>query len=267
MHPMLNIAIRAARKAGNHIAKNYEMPSNIKVTQKGTNDFVTNVDQESEQLIIEIIRKSYPDHTIITEESGELIGKDDDIQWVIDPLDGTTNFTKRLPHFSVSIAVRVKGRTEVAVVYDPMRNELFSAVRGQGAQLNGYRIRIDEKRDLDGAIVATGFPFKQKQHAAVYMNIMTAMFDKCADFRRTGSAALDLCYVASGRVDAFFEIGLKPWDFLGGELIMREAGGIMTDFIGGHNYIASGNLVAGSPRVVRDILSVMKDELSKALKR
>lgn len=267
MHPMLNIAIRAARKAGNHIAKNYEMPSNIKVTQKGANDFVTNVDQESEQLIIEIIRKSYPDHTIITEESGELLGKDNDIQWVIDPLDGTTNFTKRLPHFSVSIAVRVKGRTEVAVVYDPMRNELFSAVRGQGAQLNGYRIRIDEKRGLDGAIVATGFPFKQKQHAPAYMKIMTAMFDKCADFRRTGSAALDLCYVASGRVDAFFEIGLKPWDFLGGKLIIREAGGIVTDFVGGHNYLASGNLVAGSPRVVKDILSVMKDELSEALKR
>ncbi|MGL5952260.1 MAG: inositol-1-monophosphatase [Providencia rustigianii] len=267
MHPMLNIAIRAARKAGNHIAKNYETPQNIVVTQKGSNDFVTNVDREAEQLIIEIIRKSYPDHTIITEEGGELLGKDDDIQWVIDPLDGTTNFTKRLPHFAVSIAVRIKGRTEVAAVYDPMRNELFTAVRGQGSQLNGYRLRIAEKRDLEGAIVATGFPFKHKQHATPYMNVMSKMFEQCADFRRSGSAALDLCYVAAGRVDAYFEIGLKPWDFLGGELIMREAGGIMTDFIGGHNYLASGNLVAGSPRVVRDILTVMKDELSEALKR
>lgn len=267
MHPMLNIAIRAARKAGNHIAKNYEMPSNIKVTQKGVNDFVTNVDQESELLIIDIIRKSYPDHTIITEESGELLGKDDDTQWVIDPLDGTTNFTKRLPHFAVSIAVRVKGRTEVAVVYDPMRNELFSAVRGQGTQLNGYRLRVESTRDLDGTIIATGFPFKHKQHSAPFMNIMNKMFEKCADFRRTGSAALDLCYVAAGRVDAYYEIGLKPWDFLGGELILREAGGIMTDFIGNHNYLASGNIVAGNPRIVRDILNVMKDELSEALKR
>ncbi|KLU18783.1 inositol monophosphatase, partial [Proteus mirabilis] len=138
MHPMLNIAIRAARKAGNLIAKNYENPESVEANQKGTNDFVTNVDRDAEQAIIEIIRKSYPKHTIITEESGELLGEDHDIQWVIDPLDGTTNFIKRFPHFSVSIAVRIKGRTEVAVVYDPMRNELFSAVRGQGAQLNGY---------------------------------------------------------------------------------------------------------------------------------
>ncbi|TFT80258.1 inositol-1-monophosphatase, partial [Proteus mirabilis] len=174
--------------------------------------------------IIEIIRKSYPKHTIITEESGELLGEDHDIQWVIDPLDGTTNFIKRLPHFSVSIAVRIKGRTEVAVVYDPMRNELFSAVRGQGAQLNGYRLRGSNARDLDGAVLATGFPFKAKQHSAAYMNMLTKLFVPCADFRRTGSAALDLAYVAAGRVDGFFEIGLKPWDFLAGELIAREAG-------------------------------------------
>ncbi|KLN96789.1 inositol-1-monophosphatase [Moellerella wisconsensis] len=267
MHPMLNIAIRAARKAGNKIAQNYENPSNIQVTQKGMNDFVTNVDRDSERLIIDIIHKSYPDHTIITEESGELSGKDQDIQWVIDPLDGTTNFTKRLPHFSVSIAVRVKGRTEVAVVYDPMRNELFSAVRGQGAQLNGYRLRSSDVRELEGTIIATGFPFKLKQHSAVYMKIMTKLFESCADFRRTGSAALDLAYVAAGRVDGYFEIGLKPWDFLAGELIVREAGGIVTDFVGGHNYIASGNIVAGNPRVVKDILASMRDELNEALKR
>ncbi|AIN62795.1 inositol-1-monophosphatase [Providencia stuartii] len=267
MHPMLNIAIRAVRKAGNHIAKSYETPDNVQITQKGSNDFVTNVDREAEHLIIEVIRKSYPDHTIITEESGELLGKEDDIQWVIDPLDGTTNFTKRFPHFAVSIAVRIKGRTEVAAVYDPMRNELFTAVRGQGAQLNGYRLRGADARELDGAIVATGFPFKQKQHAVVFMNIMSKMFESCADFRRTGSAALDLCYVAAGRVDAYYEIGLKPWDFLGGELIMREAGGIMTDFVGNHNYLASGNIVAGSPRIVKEILSVMREELSESLKR
>ena len=141
MHPMLNIAVRAARKAGNLIAKNYETPDAVEASQKGSNDFVTNVDRDAERLIIEVIRKSYPKHTIITEESGELAGEDQDIQWVIDPLDGTTNFIKRFPHFSVSIAVRIKGRTEVAVVYDPMRNELFTATRGQGAQLNGYRLR------------------------------------------------------------------------------------------------------------------------------
>ncbi|KGD72521.1 MULTISPECIES: inositol-1-monophosphatase [Tatumella] len=267
MHPMLNIAVRAARKAGNLIAKHYETPDAVEASQKGSNDFVTNVDREAERLIIEVIRKSYPQHTIITEESGELEGEDKDVQWVIDPLDGTTNFIKRFPHFSVSIAVRIKGRTEVAVVYDPMRNELFSAARGQGAQLNGYRLRGSSARDLDGTILATGFPFKAKQHAAPFINVVAKLFTQCADFRRTGSAALDLAYVAAGRTDGYFEIGLKPWDFAAGELLVREAGGLVTDFTGGHGYISSGNIVAGNPRVVRAILASMRDELSEALKR
>ncbi|KAA8995718.1 inositol-1-monophosphatase [Affinibrenneria salicis] len=267
MHPMLNIAVRAARKGGNLIAKNYETPDAVEASQKGNNDFVTNVDRDAERLIIDIIRKSYPQHTIISEECGELSGEDQDVQWVIDPLDGTTNFIKRLPHFAVSIAVRIKGRTEVSVVYDPMRNELFTATRGQGAQLNGYRLRSSGARDLEGTILATGFPFKAKQHAGAYMTILGKLFNDCADFRRTGSAALDLAYVAAGRVDGFFEIGLKPWDFAGGELLVREAGGIVTDFVGGHNYLSSGNLIAGNPRVVKSILSSIREELSEALKR
>lgn len=267
MHPMLNIAVRAARKAGNLIARNYETPDAVETSQKGSNDFVTNVDKGAESLIVETIRASYPQHTIITEESGELAGEDQDVQWVIDPLDGTTNFIKRLPHFAVSIAVRVKGRTEVAVVYDPMRNELFTATRGQGAQLNGYRLRGSNSRDLDGTILATGFPFKAKQHSDSYMKIVSKLFTRCADFRRTGSAALDLAYVAAGRVDGFFEIGLRPWDFAGGELLVREAGGLVCDFTGGHNYISTGNIVAGNPRVVKNMLAEMRDELSEALKR
>ncbi|MDU3718804.1 MAG: inositol-1-monophosphatase [Klebsiella michiganensis] len=239
MHPMLNIAVRAARKAGNLIAKHYETPDSVETSQKGSNDFVTNVDKAAEAMIIETIRKSYPQHTIITEESGEHAGEDQDVQWVIDPLDGTTNFVKRLPHFSVSIAVRIKGRTEVAVVYDPMRNELFTATRGQGAQLNGYRLRGSSARDLDGTIIATGFPFKAKQHATSYMNILGNMFTECADFRRTGSAALDLAYVAAGRCD----------------------------FTGGHNYLLTGNIVAGNPRVVKAMLANMREHLSEALKR
>ncbi len=226
---------RAARKAGNLIAKNYETPDAVEASQKGSNDFVTNVDKAAEAVIIDTIRKSYPQHTIITEESGELEGTDQDVQWVIDPLDGTTNFIKRLPHFAVSIAVRIKGRTEVAVVYDPMRNELFTATRGQGAQLNshpqgaqlnGYRLRGSTARDLDGTILATGFPFKAKQYATTYINIVGKLFNECADFRRTGSAALDLAYVAAGRVDGFFEIGLRPWDFAAGELlvVVKQAG-------------------------------------------
>ncbi len=267
MHPMLNIAVRAARKAGNLIARNYETPDAVETSQKGSNDFVTNVDKGAESLIVETIRASYPQHTIITEESGELAGEDQDVQWVIDPLDGTTNFIKRLPHFAVSIAVRVKGRTEVAVVYDPMRNELFTATRGQGAQLNGYRLRGSNSRDLDGTILATGFPFKAKQYSDTYMKIVSKLFTRCADFRRTGSAALDLAYVAAGRVDGFFEIGLRPWDFAGGELLVREAGGLVCDFTGGHNYMSTGNIVAGNPRVVKNMLAEMRDELSEALKR
>ena len=267
MHPMLNIAVRAARKAGNLIAKHYETPDSVETSQKGSNDFVTNVDKAAEAMIIETIRKSYPQHTIITEESGEHAGEDQDVQWVIDPLDGTTNFIKRLPHFAVSIAVRIKGRTEVAVVYDPMRNELFTATRGQGAQLNGYRLRGSTARDLDGTILATGFPFKAKQHANSYINVIGKLFTECADFRRTGSAALDLAYVAAGLVDGLFGISLKPWDFAGGELLVRESGGVVTDFVGGHNHYSSGNIVAGNPRVVKGILNTMREELSEALKR
>ncbi|ACY85652.1 inositol-1-monophosphatase [Edwardsiella piscicida] len=267
MHPMLNIAVRAARKAGNLIAKSYETPDSVEASQKGSNDFVTNVDRDAEHLIIETIRKSYPKHTIISEECGELLGEDHEIQWVIDPLDGTTNFIKRLPHFAVSIAVRIKGRTEVAVVYDPMRNELYTATRGQGAQLNGYRLRTGVAKDLDGTILATGFPFKMKHHATTYIKMVDKLFTQCADFRRTGSAALDLAYVAAGRVDGFFEIGLKPWDFAAGELLVREAGGLVTDFVGGHGYLASGNVVAGNPRVVKSLLGALRDELSDALKR
>ncbi|MGL4929265.1 MAG: inositol-1-monophosphatase [Plesiomonas sp.] len=267
MHPMLNIAVRAARKAGNVIAKAYEQPDSVEATQKGVNDFVTNIDKAAEKSIINTIQKSYPNHSIISEECGEYIGEDADVQWVIDPLDGTTNFIKRIPHFSVSIAVRIKGRTEVAVVYDPIRNELFTATRGSGAQLNGYRLRCGDAKDLNGTILATGFPFKAKQHAAPYMAILSTLFTQCADFRRTGSAALDLAYVAAGRVDGFFELGLKPWDTAAGELMVREAGGIVCDFVGGHNHLHSGNTVAGNPRVVRAMLATMRDDLSEALKR
>lgn len=266
-HPMLNIAIRAARKAGTLIIKSYTNPDSIKVNVKSENDFATNIDRAAEALIVETIKRSYPEHTIIAEESGLAAGKDSDVQWIIDPIDGTTNFIKGLPHFAVSIAVRIKDRTEVGVVYDPMRNELFTAVRGQGAQLNGYRIRVTNAKDLEGAVVATGFPFKHKQSCDCYFNILQKLFTKCGDFRRSGSAALDLSYVACGRVDGFFEMGLKPWDIAAGELILREAGGVMTDFVGGHNYLVSGNTVAGNPKVLKDLVTMMQSELPDSLKK
>ncbi|XNN28301.1 inositol-1-monophosphatase [Escherichia coli] len=268
MHPMLNIAVRAARKAVNLIAENYETPDAVEASQKGSNDFVTNVDKAAEAVIIDTIRKSYPQHTIITEESGELEGTDQDVQWVIDPLDGTTKFLKRLPHFAVSIAVRIKGRTEVAVVYDPMRNELFTATRGQGATAGTATVSAAAPLAISTVLFwRPASRSKAKQYATTYINVVGKLFNECADFRRTGSAALDLAYVAAGRVDGFFEIGLRPWDFAAGELLVREAGGIVSDFTGGHNYMLTGNIVAGNPRVVKAMLANMRDELSDALKR
>ena len=268
MNPMLNIAIRAARKAGNIIAKNYERRDDIITMEKGKNDYVTNVDKASEEAIIEVIKKSYPNHTIITEESGALEGSDNDVQWVIDPLDGTTNFVKGLPHFSVSIAIRVKGRTEVGVVYDPIRNELFTAVRGEGAKLNEFRLRVDSsRRDLSGTVLATGFPFKATKHRAAHLNMLEGLMNQgVADFRRTGSAALDLAYVAANRIDGYFEIGLKPWDCAAGDLIAREAGAIVCNFVGGTDYLKSGNVVAGPARVVKEVLNALQPTLTEDLK-
>ncbi|MBF0785192.1 inositol-1-monophosphatase [Muribacter muris] len=269
MNPMLNIAIRAARKAGNIIAKAYEQsPQEMQVAQKGHHDYVTAIDKAAEQAIIQTIHASYPEHSIVGEESGAIVGTNTDVQWVIDPLDGTTNFIKRFPHFAVSIAVRVEGRTEVGVVYDPMANELFTAVRGKGAKLNEFRLRVDnERRDLNGAVLATGFPFKAARHQKTHLNMIEAVLNKgVADFRRTGSAALDFAYVAAGRVDGYFEIGLKPWDCAAGDLIAREAGAIVTNFVGGTDYLTSGNVVVGNGRVVKDILGCFQPILTDDLK-
>ncbi|WP_288062989.1 inositol-1-monophosphatase [Rodentibacter caecimuris] len=266
MNPMLNIAIRAARRAGNVIAKNYERRDDIETLQKGINDYVTNIDKAAEAEIIEIIRKSYPEHTVITEESGAIEGKDSDVQWIVDPLDGTRNFMNGLPHFAVSIAIRVKNRTEVGVVYDPIRNELFTAVRGEGAKLNDVRLRVDAKRELQGAIVATSFPFKQPKLMPTQFAMMNALIEDAADFRRTGSAALDLCYVASNRVDGYFEMGIKAWDCAAGDLIVREAGGLVCDFEAGNSYLRSGNIVAAPPRVLKEMLNKIRPYLGSNFK-
>ncbi|MCO4800153.1 MAG: inositol-1-monophosphatase [Colwelliaceae bacterium] len=267
MHPMLNIAVRAARTAGNVITRAFEQADKIEVESKGTNDFVSNVDIAAEQAIVETIKKSYPEHTIIGEETGQHEGSDSDFQWIIDPLDGTTNFVKGIPHFAVSIALKVKGKLDQAVIYDPIRGELFTASRGKGAQLNGFRIRVKQNKELTGAILATGFPFKQKQHMPAYMNMFQALFEKTSDMRRAGSAALDLAYVAAGRVDGFFEIGLKPWDTAAGELLVIEAGGLVTDFTGGHNHNSSGNIVATSPGLLKEVLKDIRPHLGNALSK
>lgn len=267
MHPMLNIAVRAARSAGNIIVRSFEQTDKVEVESKGSNDFVTNVDKLAEQAIVEAIQKAYPTHSIIGEEFGIVEGSDSDYQWIIDPLDGTTNFVKGIPHFAVSIALKVKGKLDQAVIFDPIRGELFTASRGKGAQLNGFRIRVKQNKELTGAVLATGFPFKRKEHLASYMNMFQALFIKTADMRRAGSAALDLAYVAAGRIDGFFELGLKPWDTAAGELLVIEAGGLVTDFVGGHNHPKSGNIVASSPRVLKEMLKDIRPHLGDALSK
>lgn len=267
MHPMLNIAVRAARSAGNIISRSFEQQDKVEVDLKGTNDFVSNIDRAAEQAIIDTIQKAYPNHCIISEEAGVIDGNDKDYQWIIDPLDGTTNFVKGIPHFSVSIALRVKGKLDQAVIYDPIRGEVFTASRGKGAQLNGSRIRVNHAKDLNGAVLATGFPFKKKHHVDAYLAMFKTMFTKTADMRRAGSAALDLAYVAAGRVDGYFEIGLKPWDTAAGELLVVEAGGLVTDFVGGHNHVASGNIVAGSTKILKEILKDVRPHLGESLSK
>lgn len=258
MHPMLNIAIRAARNAGKVIVKGYENLESVEVEEKTLNDYVSSVDKEAELAIIGTLRKSYPDHSFIAEESGIDNGKDTDHQWIIDPLDGTTNFIQGIPHFAVSIALKIKGRTEVGVVFDPIRNELFSAVRGQSSQLNGYRTRTSTVAKLNGTLLATGFPFKQKYQLETYLKIFQELFTEVADMRRSGSAALDLAYVAAGRMDGFWEFGLKPWDIAAGELLLKESGAIMTDFDGGNDYLKSGNVVTANPKLLKEMLTIIR---------
>ncbi|GAA4896710.1 inositol-1-monophosphatase [Ferrimonas pelagia] len=267
MHPMLNIAVRAARSAGTVITRAFEDLDKVEVEQKGLNDFVTNVDRDAEAAIIATIRKSYPQHTIISEECGTQTGEHDEFRWIIDPLDGTTNFMKGIPHFAVSVALQINGKIEHGVVYDPIRNELFSASRGAGVQLDSRRLRVGKHRDIKGTLLATGFPFKQRQHTEAYLAIFNDLFTDVADMRRNGSAALDLAYVAAGRIDGYWEIGLKPWDFAAGELLVREAGGLVSDFTGGHNHLLSGNIVAGAPKITAGIVNKMRPHLNEALKR
>ena len=258
MHPMLNIAIRAARNAGKVVAKGFENLEIVEVEEKTLNDYVSSVDKEAELAIIGTLKQAYPDHSFVSEESGIDNGKDTDHQWIIDPLDGTNNFVRGIPHFAVSIALKIKGRTEIGIVFDPIRNELFSAVRGQSSQVNGYRTRANIEPKLPKTMLATGFPFKAKHHTEAYLNIFKDFFLEVADMRCSGSPALDLAYVASGRVDGFWQFGLKPWDIAAGELLLKESGAMMTDFNGGNDYMKSGDVVAANPKLVKQLLSVVR---------
>lgn len=257
MHPLLNIAMTAARSAGDIIVRHMEQIERIKITPKNSDEYFTEVDIKAEQAIINTIRKAYPDHGIIAEESGSY-NTDCDSVWIIDPLDGTTNYVHGFPFFSVSIAYRYKNRIEHGVVYDPLRFEFFSASRGGGAKLNERRIRVSKKTQLNGALLGTGFPFRKVSVAERYLPTFQALIGKCAGVRRTGSAALDLAYVASGRLDGFWEIGLRPWDIAAGILLIKEAGGLIGSLDGSENYFQSGDVVAGNPKIFKALLQTFQ---------
>ena len=251
-HPLLNIAVRAARQAGNVIARNIDRFDTFTVSEKATNDFVTDIDRVAERRIIDTIRRSHPDHALLAEESGAH-GRND-FEWVIDPLDGTANFVHGFPHFAVSIGVRHRGRMEHGVVFDPLRQELFTASRGSGAQLNDRRIRVATKRSLRGALLGSGFVTRELDRLEPYLATLKALISESALIRRSGSAALDLAYVAAGRLDGFWELGLAPWDIAAGALLVQEAGGIVTEPSGGDDYIRSGDVAAANPKVLRAML-------------
>ena len=257
-NPMLTIAVRAARAAGNLIARNLGQ-DNFDVQEKAKNDLVTDIDKECERVVASTLLKAYPKHGIIGEESQERGMADSEYQWIIDPIDGTTNFVKGIPHCAVSIALQHKGRTQLGVVFDPMANEMFTAARGEGASMNGQRIRVGSLQRLDAAVVCTAFPVRYRARMNDYLELFHRLIDQCADVRRSGCASLDLCYTACGRFDAYLEQGLKPWDFAAGELILREAGGISTDFMGTPNYTKSGNILVGNPYLVQALLSKVCD--------
>ena len=222
MNPMLTIAVRAAREAGRIITRNFNRIDRLTISDKGSNDFVSEVDRNAEAVIINLLREKYPHHAILAEESGKQ-GADDYI-WIIDPLDGTTNFLHGFPQFAVSIALKIKGRLEVGVVYDPVSEEMYTACRGEGALLNDKKIRVSGRKGLNGALLGTGLPYRDFRFTDNYMGMLKALIKDSAGVRRPGSAALDFAYVAAGRMDGFWELGLREWDFAAGALLVREAG-------------------------------------------
>jgi myo-inositol-1(or 4)-monophosphatase len=247
MQPIVNIAIRAARAAGQTIYRAMDHMDERKITNKSHNDYVSDVDQQAEQDIIQIIKRAYPTHAILAEESGQADG--DDYTWIIDPLDGTTNYLHGFPQFSVSIAVQYKDRLEHAVIYDPLKDEMFTASRGEGASLNNRRLRVTPIKKLNGALLGTGIPFRDQRYMDNYLQMLKALSKDAAGIRRAGSAALDLAYVAAGRLDGFWELGLMPWDMAAGILLITEAGGVVTDLDGNDGYLKTGNLLTANPKL------------------
>ncbi len=257
MHPMLNIAVRAARRAGS-IINRAALAGSLEVRSKQARDYVTQVDRAAEEAIIEVVRKAYPEHAFLAEESGATGAGQAEFRWIIDPLDGTTNFIHGFPQYCVSIALEQRGALAHAVVYDPGRNELFTASKGRGAYLNDRRIRVSKITRLNDALAGTGFPFKELSRLDLYTRQLQAMMRTCAGVRRAGAAALDLAYVACGRLDAFWELGLSPWDMAAGALLILEAGGLVGDLQGEQTYLDSGDISAATPKIYAALLEALR---------
>ena len=266
MHPMLNIAVKAARRAGSIINRATLDRTQLEIHAKHANDFVTQVDKAAEAAIIGIVRQAFPDHAILGEESGALPGRrggpakpaPSDYRWVIDPLDGTTNFIHGFPQYCVSIAVQHRGATQHGVIYDPGKNELFTASKGRGAFLDDRRVRVSKCAQLKDALVGTGFPFKELGRVDLYVRQMKYLMQHSSGIRRAGAAALDLAYVAAGRLDAFWEMGLSPWDMAAGALMIQEAGGLVGDLSGDSTYLESGDITAATPKVFPQLLAALR---------
>jgi myo-inositol-1(or 4)-monophosphatase len=258
LHPMLNVAIKAARAAGAIINRAALDVEAVRVSQKQVNDFVTEVDHASEQTIIETLLTAYPGHGILAEESGNTHGaRDSEFVWIIDPLDGTTNFIHGFPVYCVSIALAVKGKMEQAVIFDPSRNDLFTATKGRGAYMNDRRLRVSKRIRLNECLLSTGFPFRQGDDFNAYLSMMGDVMQRTAGLRRPGAAALDLAYVAAGFCDGFFETGLQPWDVAAGSLLVTEAGGLVGNFTGESNFLEQKECLAGSPKIYAQLVPIL----------
>lgn len=255
MKPALNIAISAARAAGQIQLRYLSRKPELKIKSKGINDFVSEVDHYAEQEIISIIKKAYPSHAIVAEESGNQEGEE--CEWIIDPLDGTTNYLHGISQFAVSIAMREKNKLQLGVVYDPFKEELFCASRGEGATLNNRRIRVSNQRELQGSLIGTGLPYRVDQELDTYLATLRALLKHTSGIRRAGSAALDLAYVAAGRFDGFWEFGLNIWDIAAGVILIQEAGGLVSDLEGGHEYLQSGDIVAANNKLFKPLLTTL----------
>ncbi len=260
MQPILNIAFDAARKASKKIMYMYDRLDTVRVHEKDLGYFISDVENEAESIIVEVLKEAYPEHSFLCEHSGETIG-DPNQKWIIDSLDGSTNFIHGFPHFCISIAFKDHNKIEHALIYDPYRQELFTASRGRGAYLNEKRIRVSQCKSMDKSLIGTGFPVRQKQQLPHFIKMFEAIFPKTSGIRRGGSAVLDLAYIASGRLDGYWELRLEPWDLAAAVLLIQEAGGLVGDIHGSPQFMENGHIVAGNPKIFKALLQTLKPVL------